>query len=142
HLRPEYPDGYLLRLVSAKDDEPAWERFQRMATGHQERQAVKAKPGPSIRPLRADGTMPGPRICDLAGEGGGRALAPLARALGNDAELEDVARFSREELLAVKGIGPKRADGIRDVLIAHGLAEPEPSLAESLEASLAARGAA
>lgn len=142
HLRPEYPDGYLLQLVSAKDDEPAWETFLGMAAGLKSRQKVKGKPGPSIRALRPDGTMPGPRICDMAGEGYGRALAPLARALGADAELEDVARFSQDELLAVRGIGPKLAADIKAMLTARGLLPPEPTLAESLEASLAARGVA
>ena len=33
HLRPDYPDGYLLMLVSAKDDEPAWARFQKACDG-------------------------------------------------------------------------------------------------------------
>jgi hypothetical protein len=147
HLRPEYPEGFLLQLVSAKDDEPAWGRFLAMAAGHKERQKVKGKPGPSIRPLRPDGTMPGLRICDMAGEGWGRALAPLAKALGADAELEQVARFTDAELRAVKGIGPKLAEVIRAMLAGHGFARPEPpSLADqlkaSLEASLAAQGVA
>ena len=79
HLRPEYPDGYLLMLVAGADDEAAWQRFQRAASIYRERQQVKGKPGKSVRPLRADGTMPGPRLCDLAGEGYGRALAPLSQ---------------------------------------------------------------
>jgi hypothetical protein len=119
HLRPEYPEGYLLQLVSARDDEPAWQRFLAMANGCKERQAAKGKPGPSIRALRPDGTMPGPRICDMAGEGYGRALAPLARALGADAELATVAGFTAEELLAVKGIGLVLLGQIRTMLAAR-----------------------
>jgi hypothetical protein len=122
HLRPDYPDGFLLMLVSAKDDEPAWERFKDAAGIYRERQAVKAKPGTAIRPLRADGTMPGPRLCDVAGEGYGRALAPLRNALGAAAELADVARFTEADLLAVKGIGPKLIEVVAQMLADHGLA--------------------
>lgn len=136
HLRPEYPDGYLFMLVAGADDYAAWERFQLAAKIYRERQKVKGKPGKSVRARRADGTMPGPRICDLTGEGWGRALSPLAKALGNDAELEQVARFTQSELLAVKGIGPKLASDIRDLLIANALAIPEPTLADQLKASL------
>ena len=82
---------------------------------------MKDKPGPSVRPLRADGTIPPPRICDLAGEGYGRALAPLAKALGTGAELEDIARFTRAELLAVPRIGPKLIESIAAMLADHGL---------------------
>lgn len=121
HLRPEYPDGWLLQLVSAKDDEPAWERFRAMCGGYRDRQAVKAKPGVSVRPLRADGTMPGPRLCDLAAEGYGHALAPLRKALGAGAELEDIATFTADDLLAVRGIGPKLIETIRVMLSDHGL---------------------
>ena len=121
HLRREYPDGYLLHLVSAADDEAAWERFRAAAGIYRDRQKVKGKPGTSIRPLRADGTMPGPRLCDLASEGYGRALAPLRTALGAGTELEDIARFTEADLLAVKGIGPKLIETIRIMLADHGL---------------------
>jgi len=119
HLRPEYPDGYLLMLVAGKDDEAAWDRFRSAAGIYRERQQVKDKPGKSVRALRPDGTMPGPRICDLAGEGYGRALAPLAKALGSDAEIRDVARFTAGELLTVKGIGPKLIETVRKMLEDH-----------------------
>jgi hypothetical protein len=121
HLRPEYPDGYLLMLVSAREDEAAWGRFLKAVSVYRDRQQVKGKPGTSIRPLRADGTMPGPRLCDLASEGYGRALAPLRMALGAATELEDIARFTEAELLAVKGIGPKLIETTRVMLADHGL---------------------
>lgn len=123
HLRPEseYPDGFLLTLVSAADDEAAWERFQNAASTYRDRQTVKGKPGTSIRPLRADGTMPGPRLCDLASEGYGRALAPLRAALGAATELDDIASFTAADLLAVKGIGPKLIETIHVMLTDHGL---------------------
>ena len=50
-------------------------------------------------------------------------LAPLRKALGAGAELEDVARFTAAELLAVKGIGPKLVDTVRQML-----ADQQPSL--------------
>lgn len=140
HLRPEYPDGYLLHLVSARDDEPAWGRFLKAVSVFRDRQKVKGKPGVSVRPLRADGTMPGPRVCDLASEGYGHALSPLRKALGADCELENLARFTAEEVLAVKGIGPKLIETIRTMLADHGLRlKDDLTVAEALEASLAAQ---
>jgi hypothetical protein len=124
HLRPDYPDGYCLMLVSAGEDEAAWERFCKAASIYRDRQKVKDKPGPSIRPLRADGTMPGVRLCDLTGDGYGRALAPLRKALGADAELAQVARFTDADLLEVKGVGPKLIGAIAEMLADHGLPRP------------------
>jgi hypothetical protein len=121
HLRPDYPGGYLLMLVSAADDEAAWDRFRMAATIFRERQAVKDKPGTVIRPLRADGTMPGPRVIDLRAEGYGLALAPLIKAFGARVELEDVARFTAAELLTIKGIGDKLIITVRQMLADHGL---------------------
>ena len=121
HLRPEYPDGFLLNLVSASEDEAAWERFRSAANVYRDRQKVKGKPGTSIRPLRADGTMTGYRLCDLASEGYGRALAPLRKALGAGTELADIAAFTEADLLAVNGIGPKLIETIRVMLADHGL---------------------
>ena len=122
HLRPDYPDGYSLTLVSARDDEEAWETFSDAARVYRRRQVVKDRPGPAIRPLREDGTMPGYRLCDVIGMGYGRALAPLRKALGADAELSAVAEFTAAELLKVKGIGPKLIDVIREMLADHHLA--------------------
>ena len=121
HMRREYPDGYLFMLVAADDDEAAWKRFQKAVTVFRERQQVKAKPGRVIRALGPDGTMPGPRLCDMAGEGYGRALAPLRKALGADCELADLARFTIAEVLAIKGVGPKLIETICEMLAAYGL---------------------
>jgi hypothetical protein len=121
HLRPDYPDGYSLTLVSSRDDELAWRRFSKALSIYRERQEVKDKPGPAIRPLRTDGTMPGPRLCDVYGEGYGRALNPLRSALGAKAELADVARFTAGDLLTVKGIGPKLVGAVREMLADYGL---------------------
>jgi hypothetical protein len=121
HLRPEYPGGYLLMLVAGADDQAAWDRFRQAATIYRGRQRVKSKPGKSVRALRSDGTMPGPRLCDLAAEGYGRALSPLAKALGGDCELEHLATFTATDVLAVRGVGPKLIDVIRLMLADHGL---------------------
>lgn len=120
HLRPDYPDGFSLILVSSRDDEAAWRRFSSAAYIYRERQKVKDRPGPAIRPLRADGTMPGVRLCDVNGEGYGRALNPLRKALGATAELAEVAEFSAADLLKVKGIGVKLIEVIREMLRDHG----------------------
>jgi hypothetical protein len=122
HLRPDYPDGFSLILVSSRDDEAAWERFSAAAFIYRERQKVKDRPGPAIRPLRGDGTMPGVRLCDVAGEGYGYIVAPLRKALGAKAELAEVAEFTAAELLkGVKGIGPKRIGTVREMLRDHKL---------------------
>jgi hypothetical protein len=120
HLRPDYPDGFSLILVSSRDEEAAWQRFSAAAYVYRERQKVKDRPGPAIRPLRADGTMPGVRLCDVAGEGYGGTLAPLRDALGAKTELADIATFTDADLLAVKGIGPKRIEVIARMLSDHG----------------------
>jgi hypothetical protein len=134
HLRPDYPDGYLLMLVSTRDDEAAWERFTRAASIYRERQTVKAKPGPSIRALNPDGSMPGVRLCDMAGEGYGRALVPLRKTLGADAELSEIARFTAAEILAFKGVGPKLITAIREMLRDYGLSLKGEQLAPVLQA--------
>jgi hypothetical protein len=121
HLRPDYPDGYLFMVVAGADDQAAWDRFRQAATIYRQRQKVKGKPGKSVRALRPDGTLPGPRLCDLAAEGYGHALAPLRKALGPDCELEQLARFTPAEVLAVKGVGPKLIETIRTMLADHGL---------------------
>jgi hypothetical protein len=122
HLRPDYPDGWLLVLVSSAVDDAAYSRFCDATRVFLGRQKVKDRPGPSIRPLRADGTMPPPRLCDVAGMGYGRALAPLRKALGADAELTAVAEFDASDLLKVKGVGVKLIEVIRQMLADHHLA--------------------
>jgi hypothetical protein len=136
HLRPDYPGGHSLTLVSSGDDAAAWERFAKAASIYRERQQVKDKPGPAIRALRADGTMPGPRLCDLNGEGYGRALSPISRALGAETELADLARFTAADILAVKGVGPKLITAIRGMLADYRLTLKGEALAAEKAAAL------
>ena len=94
-------------------------RFQRALELYEGRKAAKKKPGKVCYPLRADGTIPQPRIADLDGEGYGRAISPLVKAGIGD--LEQLAAMTAGQLLAVKGIGGKTVDGIRVMLADHGL---------------------
>jgi hypothetical protein len=142
HLRPDYPDGYSLILVSSGDEEAAWQRFTAAAIVYRERQKVKDRPGPAIRPLRADGTMPPQRLCDVAGMGYGHALAPLRKALGADAELTAVASFTAADLLKVKGIGVKLIEVIRKMLADHRLYLAGEELLPVLQAVRAGAGEA
>ena len=119
HLRPEYPRGYRLMLVSGADDAAAWNRFRRAVELFEGRSAAKGKPGKVCYPLRADGTVRQPLIADLDGDGYGRALAPLAKAGITD--LEQLAAMDAGDCLKVKGVGGKVLDIIRTMLADHGL---------------------
>lgn len=119
HLRPEYDRGYRLMLVAQDDDQAAWETFQAALTTYRNRRVARAKPGKVCYPLRADGTIPQPRLADLDGEGYGRSLAPLMKA--GVADLEQIAAMTAGQLLAVKGIGGKSLESIRAMLAGHGL---------------------
>lgn len=119
HLRPEHRNGWRLMLISADDDEAAWGTFLNSLATYQDRKAAKPKPGRVVYPLRADGTMPQPRLADLDGEGYGRAISPLVKARIGD--LEDLAAMTAAQLLATKGIGPKTIETVRVILADHGL---------------------
>jgi hypothetical protein len=133
HLRPEYPRGYRVMLISAADDAEAWNTFRRDIEIFHSRKRRKAKPGKVCYPLRADGTIQQPLIADLDGEGYGRAISPLVKALGADADLEHLAAMTAGDLLKVKGIGGKILDVIRVMLADHGLhlADEAPELAKA-----------
>lgn len=120
HLRPEHDRGYRLMLISGADDAAAWNRFRRAIELHHGRKGAKAKPGKVCRPLRADGTIPQPRLADLDGEGYGRVLSPLMKTGIGD--LEQLAAMTAGQLLATKGIGGKTVDAVRAMLADHGLA--------------------
>ena len=132
HLRPEHLDGYRFMPISGTRDAAAWNRFRRDVEIYRGRAEESAKPGKACRPLRADGTMPQPRLADLDGEGYGRALGPLARALGRDADLEQVAAMSAGDLVKIKGIKDGLLKIIRLMLDDHGLhlADEAPVLRE------------
>lgn len=135
HLRPPwepgYARGYRFMLISGTDDAAAWDRAQRAIDLYAGRKAAKGKPGKVCYPLRADGTIPQPRIADLDGEGYGRVLSPLLKAGYED--LEQVAAASAGQLLQTKGIKDKTLDGVRVMLADHGLhlAGEAPKMAEA-----------
>jgi hypothetical protein len=119
HLRPEYPRGYRLNLISGAADARAWNRFRRDVEIFQGRKEENAKPGKVCYPLRADGTIQQPRIADLDGEGYGRALSPLVKAGVED--LEQLAAMTAGDCLKIKNIAGKTLDIIRVMLADHGL---------------------
>jgi hypothetical protein len=108
-------------LISGADDAAAWNRFRRAVEIFEGRKAAKAKPGKVCYPLRADGTVRQPRIADLDGEGYGRVISPLVRALGQDADLEQLAAMDAGDCLKVKGVAGKTLEIIRVMLADHGL---------------------
>lgn len=132
HLRPEHPRCYRFMLISGEDDAKAWNRFRRAVEIFEGRAAAKPKPGKVCYPLRADGTIQQPRIADLDGEGYGRAIAPLVKALGSGADLENLAAMTAGSLLKLKGVGGKTVESARVMLADHGLhlAGEAPVLAE------------
>jgi hypothetical protein len=128
HLRPEHRDGYRLIPVSPLDDAKAWNLFRRDVEIVQGRAGMKRKPGKVAYPLNPDGTMPAPRIADLDGEGYGRALAPLTKAGLTD--LDELAMFTAADVLALKGIGAKTLDLVRQMLTDYDrhLADEAPTV--------------
>lgn len=121
HLRPEHPRGYRFHLISGADDAHAWNLFRRDVEIFTGRKAYGPKPGKVCYPLRADGTVRQPLIADLDGEGYGRAISPLVKALGADADLDALAAMDAGDCLAIKGVAGKVLDIIRRMLSDHGL---------------------
>lgn len=121
HLRPEHPRGYRFHLISGADDAHAWNLFRRDVEIFAGRKACGPKPGKVCYPLREDGTIRQPLIADLDGEGYGRAISPLVKALGADTDLDMLAAMTAGQCLALKGVGGKVLDVIRRMLADHGL---------------------
>lgn len=119
HLRPEFERGYRLMLIAQAKDVRGWNRFRRSVEIFNDREAERAKPGAVVYALRADGTMPAPRLRDLDGEGYDRAPGALAKAGVTD--LEQLAAMSEGDCLKTKGVGPKSIHHIRRMLADHGL---------------------
>lgn len=132
HLRPEHLDGYAFMPIAGTKDAAAWNRFRRDVEIYRGRAEESAKPGKVCRPLRADGTMPQPRIADLDGEGYGRALSPLAKALGRGTDLEQIAAMTSGDLVKLKGVKDGVLKIVRRMLADHGLhlRDEAPVLAE------------
>jgi hypothetical protein len=130
HLRPEHPNGYRFHLIAGADDTAAWNSFRDSVRLYRARQARRSKPGKVIYPLRPDGTVQPPLLADLDGEGYGRAPGALAKDETRGLlTLEDVAKLTAAQTLAVKGIGAKTLDDVRRMLADHGLhlADEDPA---------------
>ena len=121
HLRPEHLDGYRFMPISGKKHAAAWNRFRRRAEIYRDVAAEADKPGPVCRPPRPDGTIPPPRLADLDGEGYGRALSPLVKALGGGTDLDQVAAMAAGDLVKLKGIKEGVLKIVRVMLADHGL---------------------
>lgn len=121
HLRPEYPNGYRLMLISGADDQAAWAGFCHALESYRDYAAAGEKPGKVVYYLRGDGTMPQPLIRDLDSEGYGRAISPLVKTMGAGADLEQLAAMTSGRCLQIKGVGPKVLDAARRMLADHGL---------------------
>jgi hypothetical protein len=120
HLRPEYPSGYRLMKIKPQDDIGGWNRFQRAARLMTEREQVKSsKPGDVIYPPLPDGSQPLPLIADLDEEGYGRVISPLVKA--GIGRVDELAKYTADDCLAIKGIGPKSLPVIAQLLRDHGL---------------------
>jgi hypothetical protein len=121
HLRPEYRHGYRLMQVPAADDVVAWNSFRRALLLTQERSGRKPKPGRVLYPPLPDGSQPLPLLVDLDGEVHGRVRNPLIREIGDDTRVGDLTGFTDDDLLAVKGLGPKALGAIDTLLADYGL---------------------
>jgi hypothetical protein len=121
HCRHDmYDDGYALRLIEPVHHVAAWNRFRRAEDLYHGRKPYDGRlAGRVVWLPRPDGTPEPARLCDLVLEGHRRAGNALIKA--GLRTVEDVARFSAEDFLAVKGIGPKTVEAIRVLLASEGL---------------------
>lgn len=124
HLRPAYRRGYRLRFVSDNDRREAWNSFRHALHTFTARDTGSKKVGPIARPLGPDGQLAPMYLADLDGTVHGSALNPLLRELGDDATVDDVARFEEKDLLAIKGIGKARLETIAEMVAAYATPAP------------------
>jgi hypothetical protein len=112
HLRREYTRGYKLFFVSPEELAEARAWFAVMQDHYTRQQAAKAKPGRVLYPPLADGSQPAPLIEDV--DGLGRWVIALSRAGIRD--LDQLAAYAPDELLAIKGVGPAAVTAINAVI--------------------------
>lgn len=118
HLRPEFPRGYRLRTLSPGEDARGWTNFRQALNLYHGYAAARGVVGTVMSPLGIDGKPLPMLLGDLEGYGAGiSALIKHTTAT----TIADVARMTREQALAVKGVGPKTVEGIERALADNNL---------------------
>jgi hypothetical protein len=118
-LRPELPRGYRFEFVKKAERVAAWNSFRHSMHTYDTRENGSVDVGPIARPLTADGTLAPPFLANLR-EVHGRVINPLVRELGPETTVDDLARFTDQELLALRGIGKKAIETIAGLIATHG----------------------
>jgi hypothetical protein len=120
HLRPEYSSGYKFLPVTGAELAAGWAWWEASLANVRAAEAMPDRFGHALYPPLPDGSQPPPMVEDLRSYAGcSRAVLPLL-----DAEfgwLADVALLSREDVLAIKGVGEKTVDALAAVLAEFGL---------------------
>lgn len=122
HLRPDYARGY--KLLPMPCGPRQWSAF---LDARRQLATLEALPAVGRRAdyppsWDADGALLPPPVLPMV-EDVETTGFPRAVLAGAGMEwLTDLTQFTADELLAVKGVGPKRVDAIRAALAAYGLA--------------------
>lgn len=115
HLRPEYERGYkLYELPEDGGRALAW--FTTMTAAFHGLKSFGNKPHlRALYPPLADGSQPPPMLEDT----GLRCRSSLITA--GHRHLDELARLTATDLIAIKGVGPKAVDDVVALLAEHGL---------------------
>lgn len=121
HLRASYSRGYKLLTVTPEELDLGWVWWMRCREQVAAMAEVPKKFGHVLYPPLADGSQPPPMVEDLKSYAGcSRAVGPLVAA--GLVWLTDVAELHREDVEAIKGVGPKTITALIEVLAESGLA--------------------
>lgn len=112
HVRPE---GVKLIDVTEFANDDAYDQFLKMRQVLDFRESLPKYIGRVIYPPLSDGSQPPPMLEDLPGA----QCVAILRAAGI-VRLDELATCTRARLLALKGIGDKKADAIEEFLAQHG----------------------
>lgn len=112
HIRPE---GVKLIDVTEYATDVAYEQFLKMRSVLDFRESLPKHIGRVLYPPLPDGSQPPPMLEDLPGA----QCVAILKAAGI-IRLDDLAGCTRARLLALKGIGDKKADAIEAFLAQHG----------------------
>lgn len=113
HIRPQSEGG--ARLIEVPDDESNHLVFLRMLEQLEWRDRQPKAIGRVLYPPLPDGSQPPPLLADI--EVPCRAILAEAGIL----RLDDLAAQTEASLRALKGIGPKKVDALRECLAERGL---------------------